>query len=219
MRGLQGGVGGADDVADGVAGGVEGQHAPPPWVVNVIRRERDFMEWSDDSKARLIQMITAYELHLEYAEVEWRLHELAVALPGLQHRVASMRPQLLAGLICKGSGTIVSRLITLKILLPRADMSALAVTHPQIFLLKDLAELSDGVERLPRLLGIPPEEVDRLVQQQPRFLEPDLVEEVLQELGRLFHGSTDPRKLLVNDPTWLLRAERGQRRLGDNPDA
>jgi hypothetical protein len=41
--------------------------------------------------------------------------------------------------------------------------------------------------------------------------------EVLEELRRLMPDS-DPVLTLLADPTWMLRLERGQKRLGDDPD-
>lgn len=44
-----------------------------------------------------------------------------------------------------------------------------------------------------------------------------LCSEVLAELRRLM-PAVDPVATLLNDPSWLLRVERGRRRLGDDPD-
>lgn len=41
--------------------------------------------------------------------------------------------------------------------------------------------------------------------------------EVLEELRRLMPGK-DPVATLLRDPSWLLRVERGRKRLGDDPD-
>lgn len=57
----------------------------------------------------------------------------------------------------------------------------------------------------------------RLVEAQPKFLDLEHVQEVLQELGRLMPG-TDVAALLLRDPSWLTRVERGQKRLGQHPD-
>jgi hypothetical protein len=50
-----------------------------------------------------------------------------------------------------------------------------------------------------------------------RFLDVEGVQEVLAELQRLM-PQHDPRQVLLADPTWLLRVERGQKRLGSHPD-
>jgi hypothetical protein len=41
--------------------------------------------------------------------------------------------------------------------------------------------------------------------------------EVLEELQRLMPGA-DAVHTLLSDPSWLLRVERGTRRLGEHPE-
>lgn len=55
------------------------------------------------------------------------------------------------------------------------------------------------------------------IYQCTRFLESELVREVLEELQRLMPGR-DPKQTLLSEPTWLLRVERGPKRLGPHPD-
>lgn len=50
------------------------------------------------------------------------------------------------------------------------------------------------------------------------FLDVEGVGEVLQEMGRLLPAGTDVKRLLVQDPSWMMRVERGQKRLGQHPD-
>lgn len=57
----------------------------------------------------------------------------------------------------------------------------------------------------------------RLVESNPMFFDVEAVLEALEELDRLMPG-TDVRRMLVQDPSWLTRVERGQRRLGQHPD-
>ena len=45
----------------------------------------------------------------------------------------------------------------------------------------------------------------------------EAVEEVLEEMSRLM-PKQDPKMVLVRDPAWLLRVERGTKRLGPHPD-
>lgn len=51
----------------------------------------------------------------------------------------------------------------------------------------------------------------------PRLFDTDLVAEVLDELARLM-PTHDPRQVLLSDPSWVLKVERGPRRLGQHPD-
>ena len=50
-----------------------------------------------------------------------------------------------------------------------------------------------------------------------RFVDAEAVEEVLEEMGRLMPNQ-DPKMVLLRDPSWLLRVERGTKRLGPHPD-
>lgn len=50
------------------------------------------------------------------------------------------------------------------------------------------------------------------------YLEPECVADVVDNLGHLIPGKA-PRELLLDDPSWLLRAQRGQRWLGEHPDS
>ena len=58
----------------------------------------------------------------------------------------------------------------------------------------------------------------RLVEQEPCFLDHAHVSEVLAEMARLLPG-LDVRRTLLADPGWLMRVERGPRRLGEHPDS
>ena len=46
-----------------------------------------------------------------------------------------------------------------------------------------------------------------------RFINPEHVGDVLEELRRLMPGK-DARRVLVSDPSWLLRVERGTKYMG-----
>lgn len=50
------------------------------------------------------------------------------------------------------------------------------------------------------------------------LLDAELVQEALTELTRLMPNS-DPRKILLRDPSVVLRVERGPKRLGPHPDS
>lgn len=50
-----------------------------------------------------------------------------------------------------------------------------------------------------------------------RFLDSEAVGEVLEEMRRLMPNQ-DPAVMLLRDPSWLLRVERGAKRLGQSPD-
>lgn len=60
--------------------------------------------------------------------------------------------------------------------------------------------------------------VCRLVEVQPLFLVTECVREVLAEIQRLMPKS-NAAALLMSDPDWLLRVQRGQQWLGLHPDS
>lgn len=47
----------------------------------------------------------------------------------------------------------------------------------------------------------------------------ECVEEVLLDMRRLLPAGTDVAAMLVADPSWLLRVQKGQRWLGEHPDS
>ena len=48
-------------------------------------------------------------------------------------------------------------------------------------------------------------------------MDAEAVEEVLEEMSRLM-PKQDPKMVLIRDPSWLLKVERGTKRLGPHPD-
>lgn len=57
-----------------------------------------------------------------------------------------------------------------------------------------------------------------MVEAQPLFLVTQCVREVLDEIHRLMPAQ-DAAALLIQDPDWLLRVQRGQQWLGLHPDS
>jgi hypothetical protein len=63
------------------------------------------------------------------------------------------------------------------------------------------------------------DDISALAEQQPAFLDSDGVSDALLEIKRLMPTGTDASAMLRRDPSFLLRVQRGQRYLGENPDA
>lgn len=63
------------------------------------------------------------------------------------------------------------------------------------------------------------DDLSALAEQQPAFLDSEGVREALNEVKRLMPEATDASAMLRRDPSFLLRVQRGQRYLGENPDA
>lgn len=183
-----------------------------PWSLTFDLRERETL-WTEENQARLVRIVTGYQLNLSTEEVEQRLKELGALLPQLAGRVAYIKPATLAALL-RNPSALPPRLISLLRLLPAAGVGALVASEPELLLLRDLAEIERDLERLGELLG-PEADLSRLVQQQPRFLDAELVAEVLDELRRLVPG--DPVATLLADPSWVLRVERGREAAGRRP--
>ncbi|PRW21043.1 ATP-dependent zinc metalloprotease FTSH mitochondrial [Chlorella sorokiniana] len=178
-------------------------------------KERETL-WSQENQARLVRIVAGYQLDLDVEEVEQRLAELQVLLPQLATRCAYLKPSTLAALLRDPAGALVPRLLSLRELLPGCDIGAAAAAEPELLLLRGLSEVQADVARLQQLLG-PVADLAALVQRQPRFLDAECVGEVLEELRRLMPGK-DAAQMLLADPSWLLRVERGRKRLGDDPD-
>lgn len=84
--------------------------------------------------------------------------------------------------------------------------SAIAVDTQDIAAVRELLDVDAG-------------ELAELVARQPLLLDREHVEEVLAELARLMRLRPDAAAAnLRRDPGVMLRVERGQRRLGVNPD-
>jgi hypothetical protein len=56
------------------------------------------------------------------------------------------------------------------------------------------------------------------VQAQPLLLDSECVEETLKELELLF-ARKNVANMLLRDPSYMLRVQRGQKRIGVHPDA
>lgn len=178
-------------------------------------RERE-TEWTEANQARLVALAAAQELGIPFVEMEVLLDRLAALLPDIGTRLASLRPKLLAPLV-KDLNRMPGRLIALRETLPGANVSTLVAGAPQV-LLRTEGELRTAVARLKELMSIDENQASWLVGEVWLFLETECVEEVLENLGRLVPGRP-ARDLLLDDPTWLLRAQRGQRWLGEHPDS
>jgi hypothetical protein len=124
-------------------------------------------------QARLVRIVAGYQLGLAVEEVEARLAELEVVLPQLAARCAAIKPSTLAALL-REPGALVARLLSLRQLLPGADIGALAADQPELLLLRPLGDIDADLQRLRGLLG-PHADVQAAVQRQPRLLDAELV--------------------------------------------
>ncbi|GAB4820354.1 hypothetical protein N2152v2_007400 [Parachlorella kessleri] len=190
----------------------DGEKQLAPWTLTFDLRERETI-WTQENQARLVRIVASYELNLDVQEVEYRLHLLSTILPGLEARVAYIKPSILAGLL-GDPAVVLDRLLKLKDLLPEADVGKIAVGQPQL-LLQDTAAVTAELAKVRQLLPVPG--LDKAIEDNPGLLDAEAVSEVLEELRRLM-PSQGPVALLLQDPSWMLRVERGSKRLGQPPD-
>lgn len=165
---------GADAGEAGGGGGhrAAGSRTQAPWTLTFDLKERD-TQWTEENQARLVRIVAGYQLNLATEEVERRLDELSVLLPQVAVRCAYIKPSTLAELL-RDPAALVARLLQLRQLMPGADISALAAAEPELLLLRDVAAIQADLARLRQLLG-DGAEIDGLVQQQPQFLDAQLV--------------------------------------------
>ncbi|CAD7695303.1 unnamed protein product [Ostreobium quekettii] len=176
-------------------------------------RERDTL-WTDENKARLVKLVASNQLKLSQEELELRLHELVSLVPDLGSKVHMLKPDLLAALL-QDLDKAAHQMIRLKETFPDSNISLMVSKRP-IMLLQDCDTIVIDARKVCALLRV--ENLDSLVDKHPGLLDIEAVEEVLDELRRMMPSGTDVRKMLANDPTLLLSAGRGTKRLGDHPD-
>eukprot|EP01025_Chloroclados_australasicus_P047425 TRINITY_DN5306_c0_g1_i2.p2 TRINITY_DN5306_c0_g1~~TRINITY_DN5306_c0_g1_i2.p2 ORF type:complete len:243 (-),score=38.61 TRINITY_DN5306_c0_g1_i2:360-1088(-) len=184
-----------------------------PWVITFDLRERE-TEWTPENQARLVKQFASMELHISNEELQQRIYLLQTLLPDLGSKVSTMKPSTLAKLL-SDPNTVAERLIQLKQILPLANLSKIATSFPEI-LFQEMDQLQTEAECVKQLMGM--DDISGLIEQEPRFLDSEGVEEALIELKRLLGEKTDVRRVLRKDPSYLLRVQRGQKRLGENPD-
>lgn len=184
-----------------------------PWTFAFDLRERE-TEWTEELKVGLLKTTVAQKMEIGMADLEGQLNNLSVLVPDLGGRIGSMKFDLLLGLLTS-MDKIPGQLLLLKEIFPQADISAMVTTRPQL-LLEAAEGIRDQRRQLTETLGT--EEVDRLVQEFPVLLDVEGVEEVLEEMRRLMPAA-DVQGLLRRDPSWIMRVQRGQKRLGQHPDS
>lgn len=183
-----------------------------PWTITFDLRERETL-WTEENQARLVRIVASHELAMDVDEVERRLLQLLTILPSLSSKLAYIKPSLLAGLV-KDPADVLDKLVQLRDIFPEADVEKIVVAQPEL-LLKEIHAVRSEVNQLRGLLGV--DDIDRAIEENPRLLDAEAVDEVLEELRRLM-PQHNPVQLLLQDPSWLLRVERGAKRLGQSPD-
>eukprot|EP00798_Chlamydomonas_sp_ICE-L_P022120 gene22120-29180_t len=164
-------------------------------------RERETY-FDREDQARLVAGFAQFDLNLTPEELDSRMESLIVLIPDMASMVYRLQPSILASLLSDISG-LAQRLLDLKAVLPRADVSKLVARAPALLLptsangtsewIQKLCALSardprctdvlNQVEKLKKLLGIT--DVDNIIEQEPRLLDVQGVEEALEDMARL----------------------------------
>ncbi|KAJ9534923.1 hypothetical protein QJQ45_029583 [Haematococcus lacustris] len=139
--------------------------------------------------------VASDELGVSDEEMEWRLQQLAVLLPGLVPRLLRAPAKLVARAAAQ-LNIIAGRLMRLKAAFPGADCSRMVNNRMSLLLDDDMAEVEQAALRLRQLL--PGMNVDAFVTDYPLVLDTDCLERALEDCRLLLPGV---------DPVVLLRVE------------
>lgn len=174
---------------------------PNPWSFGFQCNER-YLDWDTSAQIALIKIWLANKMEITVPEVEERLNELANLLPDLVGKMERARADVLYELI-KDQAATAERLLALRELLPRCNVSALVAGHPRLMLGMTVPEVRQKVQELRAQL--PGVDVDALISQEPMLLRADLPR-LMSELARLMPNA-DPVRVIASDPQMVLEMD------------
>ncbi|GFH28180.1 uncharacterized protein HaLaN_26625 [Haematococcus lacustris] len=152
------------------------------------------------------QRVASDELGVSDEEMEWRLQQLAVLLPGLVPRLLRAPAKLVARAAAQ-LNIIAGRLMRLKAAFPGADCSRMVNNRMSLLLDDDMAEVEQAALRLRQLL--PGMNVDAFVTDYPLVLDTDCLERALEDCRLLLPG-VDPVVLLRVEPERVVSLVKGR---------
>lgn len=162
--------------------------------------------WNDDIKMRFVKRIASQELGISEAEFEDCLATLCNLLPDLAPRLAKAPPQRLAQLAA-ATHTLAARLLRLRTIFPKANVSLLVERRLSLLLEDDLDAVEEAAVQLqPLLPGIL---VDVFVQEHPQVLEVEDFAEAIEDAKRMM-PQIDIAKALRNSPDLVLSFQKGK---------
>lgn len=162
--------------------------------------------WNDDIKMRFVKRIASQELGISEAEFEDCLATLCNLLPDLAPRLAKAPPQRLAQLAA-ATHTLAARLLRLRAIFPKANISLLIERRLSLLLEDDLNAVAAAAVRLQGLL--PGLGVDAFVAAHPQVLEVDDFAEAIEDAKRMM-PHIDVAKALRNSPELVLSFQKGK---------
>jgi len=197
--------GGAGRCAAAAGGGDRDFEAP--WSFLAQTNER-LLQWDDVSARALVRLQLRYKLDLEEGEVEGRLEALGALLPDLAGRLEVTRADILAELLAD-LPSLAARLLALRELLPRSDVSALAARLPALLTAPELAPRAVAARlaliRSQLGAGVREAAVESMVSHEPLLLRPGVsVPEGLATAARLLGPQADAVAAFMADPAAFL---------------
>mmetsp|Transcript_25853 Transcript_25853/g.70125 ORF Transcript_25853/g.70125 Transcript_25853/m.70125 type:complete len:274 (+) Transcript_25853:1986-2807(+) len=186
-----------------VFGPMQGKAAPSglesPWELGWQVNERNLV-WNDGLKVALIKRVAASELQLSDEQMDQRLEQLAVLLPGLVPRLMNAPPKLVAKAAANVGG-VAARLLELKQAFPQADI--LTMVNNRLSLLADDEYLSGQFSKVAERLGqlLPGINVGAFVAEYPLVLDVDDFERAIEDVKMM---GLDPVRMLRSNPSIVL---------------
>eukprot|EP00879_Flechtneria_rotunda_P017192 GHRR01018006.1.p1 GENE.GHRR01018006.1~~GHRR01018006.1.p1 ORF type:complete len:270 (+),score=77.20 GHRR01018006.1:27-836(+) len=202
--------------------GLSSEQGPEnPWSFGFQTNER-YLQWDQSAQIALVKIWLAEKLQLPQPQVEERLGELGNLLPDLVGKMERARADILYELLKDPTATA-QRLLALREVLPRCNVSALVAGYPTLMLgmkvlhccrpcallaadyslwalLMQIEEVQQQVRQMRRKL--PGVDVDALIAQEPMLLRADLPR-LMSELARLLPNA-DPVKFISSNPQMVL---------------
>lgn len=180
-----------------------------PWELGFQLSERDGALWNDGLKRRLVQFAAAQEASMTEADMGAALGRLAILVPELAPRLATLKPSLLAAL-ASSPAAVADGLLALRAALPPpCDVGALVARAPGLALAPPSAgALAGDVAALADVLQTDAPTIRRLLSHHPDLLDVAGVKAAVAEGTRVLGTAFDVASI-VADPRVLYRFQAG----------
>ncbi|KAI3424763.1 hypothetical protein D9Q98_008152 [Chlorella vulgaris] len=170
-----------------------------PWTMGYQLNER-YLAWDSSAQRQLILIWVAQQLDVTLPDVECRVAQLTLLLPGLDARLDRMQAKLVLALV-SDLPAVTARILALRQILPSLNLGLLVAQHPWVLTDVSLEHVLAKVTQLREALGTRAD-VERVIQEEPMLLLAD-IKQVLAELQRLL-PHLDPALVLQANPSQCL---------------
>ena len=186
---------------------VDGDQGGSPWKMGWQMHERNLV-WSSELKLRLIKKIASDECGIDEADMDNRLSLLANLLPGLEQKLSSAPPTLVAKLAADPQRVAV-RLMKLKEIFPDADLSKMVSGRISLLLDDDLSleAISDAAMTLRETL--PSIKTDVFASLFPQVLDAGDFIRAVEDFKRIM-PDRDLALQLRSEPDLILQLMKGK---------